>query len=149
MKLFACRYAVVHFAPCCETGSFASAGVVLMCPESGYFGFKLQTRCTQRMTDGFGELQRSFYMHAVKAMEDELQRVAHGVAKAPGLDRAAHLQHVFDSLMHPRQSLLRFSGSQAVMTFDPVAELARQFAQAVESDSSTLVYVEEAMDKRS
>ncbi len=43
MKLVACRYAVVQFAPYRETGEFANAGVVLMCPETGHFDFKLQT----------------------------------------------------------------------------------------------------------
>ena len=84
MKLVACRYAVVQFAPYRETGEFANAGVVLMCPETGYFGFKLQTRRTKRITDFFDELPRSFYVRAVKAMEDELQRVAGVVAHAPG-----------------------------------------------------------------
>ena len=87
MKLVACRYAVVQFAPYRETGEFANAGVVLMCPETGYFGFKLQTRRTKRITDFFDELPRSYYVRAVKAMEDELQRVAGVVAHAPGTGR--------------------------------------------------------------
>lgn len=148
MRLVACRYAVVQFAPYRETGEFANAGVVLMCPESGYFGFKLQTRRTKRITDFFDELPRSFYVRAVKAMEDELLRVADVVTKAPSTDRAAYLRQVFDSLIHPREALVRFSSPRAVMTADPVAELARQFEHCVERAFATPEYVEKAMEKR-
>lgn len=148
MRLVACRYAVVQFAPYRETGEFANAGVVLMCPESGYVGFKLQTRRTKRITDFFDELPRSFYVRAVKAMEDELLRVADVVAKAPSTGRAEYLRQVFDSLIHPREALVRFSAPRAVMTADPVAELARQFEHCVERAFATPEYVEKAMERR-
>lgn len=148
MKQVACRYAVVQFVPYRETGEFANAGVVLMCPESGYFGFKLQTRRTKRITDFFDELPRSLYVRAVKAMEDELQRVAGVVAQAPSAGRAEYLRHVFDSLIHPREALVRFSPSRALMTVDPATELARQFEHCVERAFATPEYVEKAMEKR-
>lgn len=148
MRLVACRYAVVQFAPYRETGEFANAGVVLMCPESGYFGFKLQTRRTKRITDFFDELPRSFYLRAIKAMEDELQRVAGVVAKAPETARAEYLRQVFDSLIHPREAVVRFSAPRAVMTADPTVELAQQFEHCVERAFATPEYVEKAMEKR-
>lgn len=148
MRLVACRYAVVQFAPYRETGEFANAGVVMMCPESGYFSFKLQTRRTKRITDFFDELPRSFYVRAVKAMEEELLRVADVVNKAPSAGRAEYLRQVFDSLIHPREALVRFSASRAVMTADPAAELARQFEHCVERAFATPEYVEKAMEKR-
>lgn len=148
MTLVACRYAVVQFAPYRETGEFANAGVVLMCPESGYFGFKLQTRRTKRITDFFDELPRSFYVRAVKAMEDELQRVAGVVTQAPPTGRAAYLRQVFDSLIHPREALVRFAPPRAVMTVNPVTELERQFEHCVERAFATPEYVEKAMEKR-
>jgi hypothetical protein len=144
----ACRYAVVQFTPYRETGEFANAGVVLMCPESGYFDFKLQTRRTKRITDFFNELPRGFYVRAVKAMEDELQRVASVVARAPSTGRAEYLRQAFDSLIHPREALVRFSAARAVMSADPVVELARQFERCVERAFATPEYVEKAMEKR-
>jgi hypothetical protein len=57
MKKFACRYAVVQFVPYSETGEFANVGVVLICPETGYFGFQLQTRKYARVTAFFDELK--------------------------------------------------------------------------------------------
>lgn len=148
MRLVACRYAVVQFAPYRETGEFANAGVVLMCPETGYFDFKLQTRRTKRITDFFDELPRSYYVRAVKAMEDELRRVAGVVAQAPATGRAEYLRQVFDSLVHPREALVRFSTPRAVMTADPASELERQFEHYVERGFATPEYVEKAMEKR-
>ena len=46
MKRFACHYAIIRFLPYPETQEFANVGVVLACPESGYFGFKLEKRCS-------------------------------------------------------------------------------------------------------
>lgn len=148
MRLVACRYAVVQFAPYRETGEFANAGVVLMCPETGFFGFKLQTRRAKRITDFFDELPRSFYFRAVKVMEDELQRVASVVANATSTGRADHLRQVFDNLIHPREAMVRFSAPRAVMTADPTVELARQFEHCVERAFATPEYMEKAIEKR-
>ncbi len=147
--LVACRYAVIQFVPYRETGEFANAGVVLMCPETGYFDFKLQTRRTKRITDFFDELPRDFYLRAVKAMGNELERVAQLVAEvAPGTGRADHLRHLFDSLIHPREGMVRFSPPRAVMTADPAAELIKQFDHQVECTFATPEYVEQVMEKR-
>jgi hypothetical protein len=147
MRLVACRYAVVQFAPYRETGEFANAGVVLMCPETGYFGFKLQTRRTRRITDFFDELPREFYVRAIKAMGNELERVAHVVVDAPSHGRADYLRQVFESLIHPREAMVRFSAPRVVMTADPVGELARQFDHQVDRAFATPEYVEHAMEK--
>ncbi len=147
MRLVACRYAVVQFAPYRETGEFANAGVVLTCPETGYFDFKLQTRRTKRITDFF-ELKRSHFVTSVKVIEEELQRVAGVMAQAPATNRAEYLRQVFDSLVHPREALVRFSTPRAVMTADPAAELERQFEHYVERAFATPEYVEKAMEKR-
>lgn len=148
MNLVACRYAVVQFAPYRETGEFANAGVVLMCPETGYFDFKLQTRRTKRITDFFDELPRDFYVRAVKAMGGELQRVNQMVADAPNHGRADHLRHLFDSLIHPREAMVRFSAPRVVMTADPAAELEKQFDHYVKRIFATPEPFEQVMEKR-
>ena len=56
MKKIACRYAIIQFMPYTETGEFANVGVVLACPETGYFDFKLQTKRYARITAFFNEL---------------------------------------------------------------------------------------------
>ncbi|HQQ70703.1 MAG TPA: DUF3037 domain-containing protein [Alicycliphilus sp.] len=149
MSLVACRYAVVQFAPYRETGEFANAGVVLLCPTTGYFGYKLQTQRARRITDFFDELPREIYMRAIKAMGEELQRVAQVVANIPpGHGRSDALRHIFDSLTHPREAMVRFGTPRAVMTADPAAELERQFGHCVERSFVTPEYVERTMEKR-
>lgn len=147
MRLVACRYAVVQFAPYRETGEFANAGVVLMCPETGYFDFKLQTRRTKRITDFF-DLKRFHFVRAVQVIAEELQRVAGVVEHAPAAGRAEYLRQLFDSLVHPREALIKFSAPRAVMTADPAGELLRQFEHHVERAFATPEYVEKEMEKR-
>lgn len=148
MKLVACRYAVIQFAPFRETGEFANAGVVLVCPETGYFGYRLQTRRTRRITEFFDGLTRSTYLRAMKIMEEELQRVAGAAAACPATDCAPYLRQLFEGLVHPREALVRFAGPRGLMTANPAAELAEQFDHHVERTFATPEYVEKAMEKR-
>ncbi len=41
MKQFVCNYAPVRFLPYRETGEFVNVGVVLHCPQTDFFGFRL------------------------------------------------------------------------------------------------------------
>lgn len=148
MKPVACRYAVLQFSPYRETGEFANVGVVLVCPETGFFGFRLQTQRVRRITGFFDELPREVYPRAIKAMQDELQRVASVVAATPHQGRSDTLRHLFEALTHPREAMVRFGPPRAVLTSDPAAELQRQFEHGVERSFVTPEYVEQAMAKR-
>lgn len=75
MKNLACRYAIVHFLPYTETSEFANVGVVLACPATGYFGFRLETRRYTRFTHFFRDLDKRVYLRSIAALRDELQRV--------------------------------------------------------------------------
>ncbi len=76
MSFFACRYAVVQFLPYAETGEFANVGIALLCPDTGYFGFRLQNaRRTKRITGFFERLDRSIYVRALDLFQQELGRV--------------------------------------------------------------------------
>ncbi len=147
MTPVACRYAVLQFSPYRETGEFANAGVVLLCPTTGFFDFKLQTQRTKRITDFFEELPRAIYLRAIHAMEEELQRVAQAVAQTPALRRADALRQLFESLTHPREAMLRFGPSRTVLTTDPATELVRRFEHCVQRNFVTQEYVEQTMEK--
>lgn len=133
MTLVACRYAVVQFAPYRETGEFANAGVVLLCPTTGYFGYRLQTQRTQRIADFFDELPPEVYVRAIRAIGAELESVSQEIASTPpSAGRSDVLRHIFDRLTHPREAMVRFGTPRAVMTANPAAELAQQFSHCVE-----------------
>lgn len=148
MKKFACRYAVVQFVPYSETGEFANVGVVLMCPETGYFGFQLQTRKYARVTAFFDELKSPVYLTAIKIIQGELTRIGEAVANAPSTGRMDHLREMFTALVHPREAIVRFGTARAVLTDSPKQELKRLFDHYVDRSFATPEYVEMAIEKR-
>ena len=149
MKLLACRYAVVQFLPYAETGEFANVGVVLLCPETGYFGFRLQTaRRTKRITGFFERLDRAVYARALDLFQQELVRVkAHFDSEATGTQGDTARQ-LFTALTHPREAIVRFAPVRAIMTAAPEKEVEALFGRYVEHDFATPEHREEVLEKR-
>lgn len=149
MSLFACRYAVVQFLPYAETGEFANVGIVLLCPETGYFDFRLQnTRRTKRITGFFERLDRSVYARALDLFQQELVRVkAHFDSEATRANGDAARQ-LFAALTHPREAIVRFAPASAIMTAAPEKELEALFGRYVEHDFATPEHREEVLEKR-
>ncbi|MCW7540556.1 DUF3037 domain-containing protein [Aquabacterium sp. A7-Y] len=148
MNKFACRYAVVQFMPYSETGEFVNVGVVLTCPATGYFDFRLQTRKYARVTGFFDELSPNVYRTALQTIQGELQRVCVLAAQAPVSRRADYVREVFTALVHPREAIVRFGGVRAVLTDSPEAELKRLFDDYVDRAFATPEYIEQTMTKR-
>ena len=148
MKKLACRYAVVQFVPYSETGEFVNAGVVLVCPQTGYFDFRLQTRKYARVTAFFDELAPKVYLTAIKVIQGEMERVrAMLTTAAPsGTDDLARA--AFTSLVHPREAIIRFSPARVLLAEAPEKELERLFDHYVDRAFATPEYVETAMAKR-
>lgn len=150
MSLFACRYAVVQFLPYAETGEFANVGVVLLCPEAGYFGFCLQTaRQKKRITSFFKRLDHTVYVRALDFFQQELQRVAQHLDNEvfPRADTDAARQ-LFAALIHPREAIIRFSPMRAIMTASPEKEVEALFGRYVEHDFATPEHREKVLEKR-
>lgn len=148
MNQLACRYAVVQFVPYLETGEFVNAGLVLICPRTGYFGYRLQRRKYARITGFFDELPRRVFLHAMDLIDSELRRVATLITNTPCADRETFLRQVFDRLLHPREAIVRFSTPRALLTDDPAAELNHQFERHVHRAFATPEYIEYAVEKR-
>mgnify|MGYP001600274658 CR=1 FL=1 len=148
MKKLACRYAVVQFMPYTETGEFANVGVVLMCPETGYFDFRLQLRKYARVTAFFEELPPHVYRHGVQLINLELTRIAQLVAAGAKLGQADYLRQIFEGLLHPREALIRFRGARVILTTDPAQELQHQFDHYVDRAFVTPEFVEGVIEKR-
>lgn len=148
MKQIACRYAVVQFMPYTETGEFANVGVVLMCPQTGYFDFRLQTRKHKRITDFFDELPRNVYLRAMQGIASELKRIAKIMEDTHATGRPDLLREVFEGMVHPREAILRFGKPRVVLTDDPAQELARKFDHYVDRSFATPEYVEHEIERR-
>ncbi len=148
MRQFACRYAIVQFLPFAETGEFANVGIVLACPQTGYFGFKLQTRRVARVNGFFAELKSGLYRTSVKTFERELLRVSELVSRAEGPHRADVVRDVFTRLVHPREAIVRFGPARAVLAESPEIQLSELFDHYVNRSFATPEYVERTMTKR-
>jgi hypothetical protein len=154
MKNLACRYAVVQFMPYSETGEFANAGVVLVCPQTGYFDFHLQTRKYARVTAFFDELAPEVYLTAIKVIQGEMERVRDRLARdattrttgTTGTDELTRA--AFTSLVHPREAIIRFSPARVLLAEEPEKELKRLFDHYVDRAFATPEYVETAMIRR-
>lgn len=150
MGKLACQYAIVHFRPFVETGEFANVGVVLLCPEARYFGFRLLTRYG-RVTKFFHQLERRVYLEALGYFKDELQRVR-ALLKGGPLDgrkrvTEATLAHqIFAELVRRREALMRFDEARLVLADDPEAKLQELFDFYVERNFVTKAYQERLLE---
>lgn len=137
-----CRYAIVQFTPFSETGEFANVGIVLACPKTGFFKYRLQKRKYKRITDFFEGIERSDYLNAIAATEFELDFV---IQKTQN-ETSDQLRHYFTSLVRPREGIIKFSNERAVLCDSPEQELDRLFSHYVEHSFATRQYVEERMN---
>lgn len=149
MKQFACRYTIVQFLPYSETGEFANVGVVLACPETGFFDFQLQTRRCARITAFFDELDAKVYRTAIQTMQMELERIQAAVRAVPVTpERADTVRNLLTHLTHPREAIVRFSPVRPLLTPEPATALQQRFERYVNRAFVTPEYTEGTMTKR-
>ena len=148
MKKYACQYAIVRFLPYIETGEFANVGIVFLCPETGYFDYKLISR-KRRIKAFFEELDGAVYKRAETIFQQELARVKKLLASE---NFAFPLQkdvvyNVFGDLTHPREGILRFDGiTRVVLTENPEQKLTELFSHYVERNFATKSYQEKLLE---
>lgn len=149
MKNFACRYAIVQFAPYTETGEFANVGIVIACPETGYFDFKLQTRRYARITAFFDELNADVYRMALRSIQTELERIQRVILDLPGTSkRADQIREILTTLTHPREAMVRFGQVRPILTLEPAVQLVKLFDHYIDHSFATPEYVEQTITKR-
>ncbi len=149
MKKHLCQYAIVRFLPYLETGEFANVGVVLMCPDTGYFDFRLMTHI-RRITAFFEELDAGIYRRARDDFRKELKRIQEFLAQQQenrGFAEAELGRHLFAELTRPREVMMRFDGARAILADDPAQELDALFAHYVERNFATKAEQEKLLEK--
>lgn len=135
-------YSILRFLPFVETEEFVNIGVVLCCPKTGFFGFRLAHR-RARVGNFFESLDKGIYVRALRTAHDDLMRVRTQVTGAS----AEVAEAIFADLTEARESLLRFRAPRAVLTTDPEAELAEQFARYVEHGFAGKEYQERLLEQ--
>lgn len=148
----ACHYAIVRFMPFVETGEFGNVGIVLFSPTARYFGFKLLGQRYSRITNFFEQLDAKFFRASMHATRDELQRVSNMLKgmgtdrRMKALDRDAAIG-LWQEILKPRESMVRFSDSRLAMAGDPQAKLGELYAYYVERNFATKEYQERLLER--
>lgn len=127
MKYYACKYSLIQFAPFRETDEFANIGVLLACDDQRFFDFRIETRQTKRYTHFFHNLDVSFYKFAAKSYEQKLEEVQLALHK----NSYQKPLEVFDTVVQPREPVIRFGAPRVLLTSDPKQELDRLFQHYV------------------
>jgi len=151
MMKYACQYAIVQFMPYAETREFANAGVVVLCPEQGYFGFKLLKRYG-RITRFFENMDRRIYLEGKYILHDEFLRIR-ALLKSNSLDLRRRNRDTSDAvkafaeLIRRREAIFRFDQPGVVMTDDPKATCEELYGYFVERDFVTKEYQEKHLER--
>lgn len=131
MKELTCNFAIARFRPYRETGEFVNVGVVLLCPQLGYFGHILERRKYKRITDFFPELDLEIFKAGLEGMRKELSRVGCAGTRTNHqliLGAEAHLRlALFKELVRPREALFHFGQVGTLLATDPEAKLQELF----------------------
>ena len=147
MKKFACQYAIVRFLPYLETGEFANVGIVMLCPDAGFFEFKL-LKHVRRITAFFEELDAGIYRRAANDFKLELKRIRNWLAHQPQNTMDVELaRHLFAELIRPREAMMRFEGVRVVLADDPPQQFDELFGHYVERNFATKAYQEQLLVK--
>lgn len=137
------NFAVIRFLPYPETEEFVNIGVVLACPQTGLFDFRIETKRYDRITHFFPEMDKTLFIEGRHAFLEEMRRVRDGLAREErpaqqSFDfREQDFVRLFQEIVKPRESLFRFSEVGTVMAADAQAELTRLFDHYVERQFAT------------
>ncbi|CAG0982388.1 hypothetical protein RHDC1_01906 [Rhodocyclaceae bacterium] len=148
----ACHYAIVRFLPFVETGEFANVGIVLFAPKARYFGFKLLMNRYARVTNFFEQLDAKVFRAAMRTFREELARIDE-MLKRLGTDRRLKgLDHdnalaLWNEVIKPRETMLRFGEPRIVLATDVRAQLAALYEYYVERNFVTHEYQEKMLDR--
>lgn len=130
-RLFA-HYTLIRLLPQADAGEFANIGVVLACPETGFFGFRLGKR-QRRVTQFFEEITREFMTRLRKELTTELDHIGKVFAATRS---STQIQQVMQDLAKPRETLVRYAPLRTLVTEDPLADLDKLFMRYVQRDLS-------------
>lgn len=150
MKSFACQYALLRFRPFAETGEFANVGVVLLCPEARFFGFRLLKRYG-RITKFFHQLDRDVFFEGRELFKEELERFAFELrfrvfSHRESKENVDLARNLFSELVRQREAMLQFAEQRIVLAENPKSKLAELFDHYVERNFVTKEYQERLLE---
>lgn len=152
MNKIACLYSIVQFRPFVETGEFANVGIILMAPEHRYFGHKLMYLRHSRVTHFFEQLDAKVFRATIRNLKEELDD-AHSALKHHGFDKrlkhndVGFARRLFEEIVRPREAVIRFGETRAVLAANPATTLDELYAFYVERNFVNREYQEALLDR--
>lgn len=134
MKRLFAHYTLIRLLPQADAGEFANIGVVLACPETGYFCFRLMHK-QRRVTQFFEEITRDLLTKLRRELTTELKHIQ---SLAGARYARTELAQMMQDLAKPRETLVRYAPLRALMTDDPAADLDKLFERYVQRDLSVV-----------
>ena len=104
INMLAMRFAVVRFMPHIQTREFANVGIILICPNTGFFDYKLEIEY-QRLSCFFRYFNASVYKQALISFSDELDRIKYSLEKN-SYKKPETLRALLDHLARPRDAII-------------------------------------------
>jgi hypothetical protein len=141
---YICNYSILRFLPYPETGEFVNIGIVLIA-NNGDFRFKIEQK-RQRVTNFFPSLESKIFQRARREMNAELARLSGFFTQNRG-DLGALLS-TFKHLIHPRETMMRFSDPGTMATDNADVALNTLFDHYVNHSFATKEYQETVLEKQ-
>jgi len=146
----ACQYAIIQFMPHPETREFANVGIVALCPEEQFFGFRLLKKYG-RVTRFFEQMDNRIFIDGKKVFQDELvriqQMVMHDLLDDETRTDTGSVIHLFADLTRDREAIFRFDQPAVALTENARATLDELYKYYVEREFVTKEYQERLMEK--
>lgn len=141
---YICNYSILRFLPYPETGEFVNIGIVLIA-NNGDFRFKIEKK-RQRVTNFFPSLDAKIFLRARKEIDVELARLS-GFLTVNRED-VSLLLSTFKHLIHPRETMMRFSDPGTMATDNADQALATLFDHYVNHSFATKEYQETVLERQ-
>lgn len=126
LKRHPCKYNLIRFQPVVDADEFANVGVVLVSMLTYELHFKLlPTERTQRVLSFFEPLQESVLIQALDSVNLELTGLK---------DLLAEQQKIqyYDYRVVPRDGLISYSSTRAILTETPESTLEQLYYRYIE-----------------
>lgn len=141
---YVCNYSILRFLPYPETGEFVNIGIVLIA-DNGDFRFKIEKK-RQRVTNFFPSLESKIYLRARREMETELYRISGFFTE--NRDEMSTLLGTFKHLIHPRETMMRFSDPGTLAIDDTTQAVNSLFDHYVNHSFATKEYQETVLERQ-
>ena len=128
MNMLAMRFAVVRFMPYIQTREFANVGIVLICPKTGFFDYKLEFKYG-RLSNFFRYFDAKIFKQAMHSFSNELEKIKE---KRSSNRDPEFLRALLNHLARPRDAIICTSDIGVTTGKSEKKELDRLFSYYAE-----------------